>query len=72
MKARIIRDNADGLTCRFCGGALAMDKGIDNIHFFLCDACGAVVSFRGNEGRKDAIKAYKQEGSHEGYINHQS
>ncbi|MBQ8089774.1 MAG: Lar family restriction alleviation protein [Pyramidobacter sp.] len=38
--------------CPFCGGNKIVIKRIHNspwqkIHFFECDSCGAVVSFRG-------------------------
>lgn len=43
-------------TCPFCGKPLQIDtfRGITN---FLCDGCGAVISFRGAEQRTAAIKA---------------
>lgn len=32
--------------CPFCGGNVECRRGADLIKFFLCDGCGAVVSFR--------------------------
>ena len=43
-------------TCPFCGHKLMISDfaGITN---FLCNGCGAVISFRGAEERMAAIKA---------------
>ena len=42
--------------CPFCGKELKTDmfRGITN---FLCEGCGAIISFRGAEKRDAAIKA---------------
>lgn len=44
--------------CPFCGSRDVKVDFVDGITYYLCDGCGAVVSFRGNEGKDDAAKCW--------------
>ena len=53
MQVMKMIDKSNLKKCPFCGGEVYMKKSL-GITNFLCDLCGAVVSFRGSEGMAEA------------------
>lgn len=51
----------DLMPCSFCGGKVIRRPGICGIQFFECSFCGAVVSFKNDEGNsnRDASVKYR-------------
>ena len=43
--------------CPFCKGKLEITEMIGGVTGFHCETCGAVISFRGSEGPRKAVKA---------------
>ena len=46
--------------CPFCGSRKVTIKENDGICFYLCDGCGAVVSFRGNEKKEETARCWNR------------
>ena len=44
--------------CPFCGSGNVQVDHMNGITYFLCDGCGAVVSFRGHEGEEDSMRMW--------------
>lgn len=54
------------LPCPFCGGTPVLHHGHADITYVLCDACGAVVSFRPNLKGQDAVRAWNRRAADDG------
>lgn len=48
------------LPCPFCGGVPILHHGHADITYLLCDACGAVASFRPNLKGQDTVRAWNR------------
>lgn len=46
--------------CPFCGSKVWQYKGYQNITFFKCLFCGAIISFQGAEDEKEAIEHFNR------------
>ena len=50
-------------SCPFCGSRKVTIEEKDGICFYLCDDCGAVISFRGSEEKEDAARCWNRRAS---------
>ncbi|MBQ6503706.1 MAG: Lar family restriction alleviation protein [Flexilinea sp.] len=50
-------------SCPFCGSRKVTIEEKDGICFYLCDDCGAVISFQGSEEKEDAARCWNRRAS---------
>lgn len=54
------RSGEEKKQCPFCGSKVWQYKDYQNITFFKCLFCGAIISFQGAEDEKEAIELFNR------------